>query len=208
MKLPVSLLASLLAAAGSAWAVNEDPVISEATAFAAYALSVPEDGVSWIRSNVEYPECLQPEFSIYTQPNRLGRFVLSVHCSNGAKRYLRGRLISEGSIVTLRRPMQRGSVIGKEDLTGGDKARSFMGMSVRRSLPAGHALTERDVEAPTVLKRGAEVDVSVMGQGFRILKKGTLLQDAGVGERVPVRISRRETVYVVVQPDGSTIFSP
>ncbi len=110
---------------------------------------------------------------------------------------------SPAHVLVVARTMRRGDVLTSEDLEWTDPAGTaqgaaartrfpvtrpadVVGKAVRRNLPAGAALSELDLEAPDLVRKGSPVTLVYLGRGLRLTVDGSAQNDAALGEKVRV----------------------
>ncbi|MEM7409221.1 MAG: flagellar basal body P-ring formation chaperone FlgA [Myxococcota bacterium] len=109
------------------------------------------------------------------------------------------RVKAPRSIVVARHRLARGAVVRAEDLVTEQHSEGRLasdvlqdpqfavGMRLRRSVPAKHALRERDVEIAPVVQRGQPVKLVLESGRLRLDTTGRALEDGRPGEWIRVR---------------------
>ncbi len=78
-----------------------------------------------------------------------------------------------------------------------------LGRMLTATVPVGTVLQGGQLRVPYVVKMNQPVRLQAKGDGFVIGSDGTALGNAGVGERVNVRVGNGKVVAGVVEQDGS-----
>jgi len=130
-----------------------------------------------------------------------GKLSVGLRCS-GKKPwtvYIPAQIKNFAHIVTAAHSLQRGKqitdsdlMITKQDISqvrGGyfTQNKNVIGKILKRSLTAGQAFSVRNLKSPLLVRRGDEVVILASVGGIQVRVKGNALQDAALGERVPVR---------------------
>ena len=116
-------------------------------------------------------------------------------------------------VVVSARPLRHGKVIDRTDLemlevpavgAGGAiyEFEDVLGRVMKRSVSKHIILKSNLLRKPYVIERGDEVSVLIEGDGFTVETKGRAQQPASVGEKVMVRIKRRQMVRGTASEDG------
>ena len=158
-----------------------------------------------------------------------GRFTAMVNAvledGQPARRiYYSGRAIRTLQVPVLIHPVDRGSIIGIDDLgTKGIPLRSLnraplrraadvIGMAAKRNLRVGVALFKRDIEPPQIVNRNALVRIIFKTPGLALTTKGKALASGAMGDVIDIlnvrskriiqaRIIARDTVSPLVATD-------
>ncbi|MTI19271.1 flagellar basal body P-ring formation protein FlgA [Rhodobacteraceae bacterium RKSG542] len=116
--------------------------------------------------------------------------------------------------VALTRPLEKGSIIGTEDLQiievpmtkmRGRAPLSFAdahGMQLRRSMKANFALSSKDISQPTLVERGERVTVLYKSAGLQLTTIALARADGALGDLVEVTnpTSRKKLLAKVIGP--------
>ncbi|MDX1500247.1 MAG: flagellar basal body P-ring formation chaperone FlgA [Woeseiaceae bacterium] len=128
------------------------------------------------------------------------RTVVGVRCTGSRpwKVYVPVDVVVTAPVVTARRTLPRGHLIGVDDLAVVDRDVSRMqrgyfsepadvaGLRVRQQLIAGSVLTPAAVEADQVVRRGQSVTLVAVAGGVSISMAGTALTDGALNQRIRV----------------------
>lgn len=121
-----------------------------------------------------------------------GRFTLSGRGADGRPVYVAGRARKTQTQITAARLIERGSVIGADDLSpnGGSPATldAFIGKTARRPIAAGAALRLIDVAEAVLVKRGDTVAIEFRSPGIRLSRQGVARMNGVAGDRIDVDV--------------------
>jgi flagellar basal body P-ring formation protein FlgA len=110
-----------------------------------------------------------------------------------------GRLQKMITVPVLTRLVRRGEIVRAHDiaLRSMDRAQvpvnavierdDIVGQSARRTLPSGTPLRDGDLEAPTLVRRGALVTMEITTPMMRLTARGKALDNGTLGETVRIR---------------------
>ncbi len=113
--------------------------------------------------------------------------------------YARNFLLPQGKAVVATRDLLRGELVTaadvrleQQDLTrlhsGYLSARDLaVGKRVKRTVRQGRIIKPTQIVAPTLIKKGAEVTITVNSNRIQVRTKGEALSSGGPGERIRVR---------------------
>ena len=118
-----------------------------------------------------------------------GRFVRMTEVPVLANRIMRGEIISKSDIKWVNMPESRLSRTSIIDL---DK---LVGMSVKRAISAGKAISANDVRRPLLVSRGQLVTMTLTTPSMQLSSKGRALQAGSAGD--VIRISNSQTSTVI-----------
>ena len=145
-----------------------------------------------------------------------GRFVVRMK-SGGAIHGL-ARMVQ--SLPVLTRRMERGDLIDDSDITYAemtmtgargviDDASELVGKIARRPLAPGAPLRAHDIEAPTLVKKGAVVTLAYEIAGLRMTHQGVALKDGAAGDVITIRnIDSERTLKGVVADRNLVAVAP
>ncbi len=181
------------------------------------ALQSLKTEVRWAQPPVVLPQCphaLQMRWQGQSAPP--GKVSLEVACES--QRPWRRRLSLEVQVWApswvARRPLPAGQRLAADDfqivqkMTGqsprdlaGDPAQ-WAGQELVRALPQGAALKLNNLRSQTVIRKGMEVQIKMLGQGFEIMTSGTAMTDAARGGAFQVRIRDGKTLQAQAVGEG------
>lgn len=137
-----------------------------------------------------------------------GKLSIGLRCS-GKKPwtvYISAHIKRFADIITAAHPLPRGTQISASDLlsTRQDisklrsgyfiKNKNIIGKILKRSMSAGQVFSVKNVKPPLLVHRGDDVVILASVGGLQVRVKGKALQDAALGERVPVRNKQSKRV--------------
>jgi flagella basal body P-ring formation protein FlgA len=122
-------------------------------------------------------------------------------------------------VLTYARSLQVGEVVQPQDLVWGKAAAAphdapsdadaVIGLSAKRPLRAGAAVSARDVGRPQVIKVGEAVTVTFTSEGITLSLTGKALNAAAVGETLNVQnTSSKKTIQALVTGPGQAVVGP
>ena len=122
-------------------------------------------------------------------------------------------------VLTYARSLQAGEVLQPQDLVWGKAAAAphdapsdadaVIGLSAKRPLRAGAAVSARDVGRPQVIKVGEAVTVTFTSEGITLSLTGKALNGAAVGETLNVQnTSSKKTIQALVTGPGQAVVGP
>jgi flagella basal body P-ring formation protein FlgA len=195
------------------------PIPEELLAFAQQhpALEGRRSEVRWAQRPISLPPCQAPtRLRWLSQTPPPGRMSLEVSCNAGrpwqrqlmlevqvwtdywvAKRSLpAGHRLAQEDM----QPMQGLSGRLPQDLAGAPD--DWAGQELARNLGPGSALRLNNLRIRTVIRRGMEIQVKILGKGFEIMSSGVALSDAGAGSAFQVKIGDGKTLRALAVGDG------
>lgn len=217
--LVLALLASPPAAALSPGSPARPPLPQEWLAFAQQhpALQGQKSELRWAQRPVTLPDCPAPTQLRWLGQNAPpGPVTLEVSCASGrpwkrqlaldvqlwvdhwvAKRALpAGHRLAQDDFQPAQAPLGRQA----RDLAGppGD----WVGQELARPLAAGAALRLNILRVQTVIRRGMDIQVKILGKGFEIMSSGVALSDAMLGASFQVRVKDGKTFQALAVAEG------
>jgi flagella basal body P-ring formation protein FlgA len=132
-----------------------------------------------------------------------------------------GAVASRGNVevLTYARSLSAGEIVQPTDLVWGKAAVApsdapsdadvVIGLSARRPLRAGAAVSARDVSAPQVIKAGELVVVNYQDGGISVSLQGKAMAAAGLGETVSVQnTTSKKIIQAVASGPGEAVVGP
>ena len=132
-----------------------------------------------------------------------------------------GALASRGNVevLTYARSLSAGEIVQPTDLVWGKAAVApsdapsdadvVIGLSARRPLRAGAAVSARDVSAPQVIKAGELVVVNYQDGGISVSLQGKAMAAAGLGETVSVQnTTSKKIIQAIASGPGEAVVGP
>lgn len=162
----------------------ENPVYDDKTGRASAILAVQTDGADVTRHRLES--------YIYT--------VMDIPVLN--RRIRRGEKIDAGDVIW---KSLRKDTVGRNIVLDRD---AVVGQAARRYLQVGQALSQSDLEPPTVIRKGSLVTVMFRARGLRLTAKARASEDGAVNETIRVVNLRSNRSIDVVVHGPSTVIIP
>lgn len=132
-----------------------------------------------------------------------------------------GRAGATAEVLTYSRSLAAGDIVQPEDVAwttvqahlaqGGAPrdAAEVIGLSARRALRAGAAVSARDLSSPQVIARNDAVQVAYVVGGVRLTVTGRALRNAALGEPVAIlNASSGRTIDAVASGPGQAVAGP
>lgn len=168
-----------------------------------------EISVGHLDRRLQLTECTIPPTAFLSPGSKLqGKLSVGLRCA-GEKPwtvYIPAHINSFATVVTAARPLPRGTQLTEADLMtvrqdisrlrGGyfTKGKNLVGKIVKRPISTGQAFTVTNVQPPLLVRRGEEVVILASVGGLQVRVKGKALDDATLGERVPVRNNQSQRI--------------
>lgn len=120
--------------------------------------------------------------------------------------------------IVAARLLRRGEILGVADVRLAAIARNqqsqglrdiqqVLGKMINATVPAGTVLQGEQLRAPYVVKMNQPVRLLARGEGFAVGSDAIALGNAGVGERVNVRVGSGKVVSALVEDDATVSVS-
>lgn len=132
-----------------------------------------------------------------------------------------GKAIETARIPVLSRDIQRGETIGVADIEMIEIPRQRLtndtlfdpgrinGMAARRALSPGRPLSDRDIEAPKLVRRNTLVTIIFSAPGMVMTARGRSLDDGALGDTVKVmNVRSNRIIEGTVQSNGEVAVIP
>lgn len=168
--------------------------------------------------------CTQP---LQVQTNRLsvpqgGRLTVQVACQGDApwRIFVPVKIMTPVTVLSLARPLAPGAQITAQDLStqvvnANSQTIAYLtnpvqviGQVVMRPMQAGQILTQQDLNAAQIIKRGDRVTLIAGGDGVSVSAEGIAQGSAGAGQRVMVKNSRSGAQVEGIARDAHTVVIP
>jgi len=154
------------------------------------------------------------------QGRRAGNITVGIRCTddNPWSIYVPVKVNYYEEIVVANRPLQRGSIIAREDLRLEKKNLSFhtsnyftdldkvVGRELVHSLQMGYAISDRDLKLPVIIKRGQKVTLLARTDSYEVRMEGKAMTDGVAGQRIKVRNNRSQRVVEGVVKSSKIIY--
>jgi len=142
----------------------------------------------------------------------VGRLNVKVECNGSIpwSKYVPVTVRIFDEAVTSTRPLARGDILTSGDIettlvdlstlrqTYIQKPDMAIGMELKRALPAGAAVTQETLTAPTLVNRGDMIVMSAKTGSVEIRQQGIAMQDGELGSQISVRNAHSEVVVRAV----------
>jgi flagella basal body P-ring formation protein FlgA len=168
--------------------------------------------------------CNQP---LHVQTNRLGvpqggRLTVKVACLGDApwRIFVPVKIMTPVTVLSLARPLAPGAQITAQDLStqvvnANNQTSAYLtqpadaiGQVVTRPMQAGQILTQQDLNAAQIIKRGDRVTLVAGGDGVSVSAEGIAQGSAGAGQRLMVKNSRSGAQVEGIVRDAHTVVIP
>ncbi len=165
--------------------------------------------------------CQKPLKAWYPgQGRRAGNVTVGIRCAdqNPWSIYIPVRVNYYEEVVVADRPLQRGTIISREDLRLERKNISFhaanyftdpaevIGKQLVHSLQLGHAISDRNLKFPVIIKRGQQVTLLARADSYEVRMAGMAMMDGVAGQRIKVRNSRSKRIIEGVVKSSKIIY--
>lgn len=167
------------------------------------------------RQKAQMPACPQALVAAWPAGSSAPRAAVEVSCQDlGWSLRLPVQASELPVAVVTTRLIRRGEVLGAADVKLAPIARNqqsqglrdlqqVLGKMIDATVPAGALLQGGQLRAPYVVKMNQPVRLLARGEGFAVGSDAIALGNAGVGERVNVRVGSGKVVSAVVEEDGT-----
>ncbi len=215
------LLWMLLAFAGSPASGSGTPVAVPASVrnfvLGHPALQSLKSEIRWAQPPVVLPVCPQALQTRWLGQNTPpGKVSLEVACESDRpwRRRLTVEVQVQAQYWVARRSLPAGYRISADDfqfvqnMTGqspqdlANDPADWTGQELVRALPQGAALKLNNLRSQTVIRKGMEVQIKMMGKGFEIMTSGTAVTDAVRGAAFQVKIRDGKTLQAQAVGEG------
>ncbi|WP_251978184.1 flagellar basal body P-ring formation chaperone FlgA [Salinicola avicenniae] len=217
--LPLPTIAHAAAGNSSASEASaEDPVTTSVRHFLQAQTSSLGDHVTIevSPSTADLGECASPEPFLPRPGVPQGRVVVGVRCADGdGSRYLRAEISAMIRHLVAKQAVAPGEIVDSStlDWQTSDISRlrrgyltsmeGVAGQVATRRIPQGATLTDAMVRKPWMVKRGDTVQLSVIGQGFRISRRVEALENGSMGSTIRLRTGDNRILQgTVTGPDS------
>lgn len=140
------------------------------------------------------------------------RVTLKLECSGTPRwtRHVRAQINHQGQTTALNVSVPKGtrfqtSLVQPQPNGSLPDLNQFEGRVARRDLRMGSELRLNDWEPITVIRKGMRVSVTLVGPGFQIETEGDALGDAGLNDKVQVKLSNGTRVDGIVVGESRVI---
>ncbi|MDX1561841.1 MAG: flagellar basal body P-ring formation chaperone FlgA [Gammaproteobacteria bacterium] len=169
-----------------------------------------------LRDDLKLPRCDRALHAIASQPIKNGRGVIDVSCTGTSawRIHVPVRAVHEVQVVVAQRPIAASMPIGADDVALEWQASSSLpfdyspsldevvGLTVRRTVPAGTVITRGTLKRHRLITRGAIVRLTTALGPVSVSHQGTALEDGAPGQRIQVMTSAGRVVEGIVLISG------
>jgi len=167
------------------------------------------------RQKTQMPACPQALVAAWPAGSSAPRNAVEVSCQDlGWSLRLPVQASELPVAVVATRLLRRGEVLTAADVRLAPIARNqqaqglrdlqqVLGKMIEATVPAGALLQGAQLRVPYVVKMNQPVRLLARGEGFAVGSDAIALGNAGVGERVNVRVGSGKVVSAVVEDDGT-----
>lgn len=169
-----------------------------------------------IDERLRLPACTRPLDSRLEREVRNGQGTVAVACTGTQpwKLFVPVRVVEQVSVVVARHVLAAGAVLSADDLDARTQASTSLpldylsdpaqaiGLTVRRTVPAGTLLAGAALEAPEIIARGALVTLVSGGGPVQVKSEGVALEGARLKGRIRVKTPSGRIVEGVVEASG------
>lgn len=148
--------------------------------------------------------------------------LVSAEAAPESRAEVRGRFQQVVTLPVLKSPLRLGDVISENDIEYVDtraadvtpamivNANNLIGRTPRRGLPAMKPITASDVRAPTVIKKGDLVLMSLKSSVLSLTTQGRAMEDGSTGDAIRVmNLTSKQVVSATIDgPQAVTVPAP
>jgi flagella basal body P-ring formation protein FlgA len=169
-----------------------------------------------IDDRLKLPACARDLDARLEREVRNGQGMVAVACTGAEpwRLFVPVRVVEQVSVVVARHALSAGAVLSADDLEARTQASTALpldylsdpaqaiGLTVRRTIPAGTLLVGAALEAPELVERGALVTLVSGGGSVHVKSEGVALEAARRNGRVRVKTASGRIVEGVVEASG------
>ena len=195
-----------------------DSIKAAAVAATRASINKPDASIeaAAIDGRLRLAACTAPLDGRLEREVRNGQGTVAIACTGTSpwRLFVPVRVVEQVSVVVARHPLAAGAVLSADDLEAHTQASTSLpldylsdpaqaiGLTVRRTVPAGTVLAGAALESPEVIERGALVTL-VSGSGaVRVKSEGVALEGARLKGRIRVKTASGRIVEGVVEASG------
>jgi flagella basal body P-ring formation protein FlgA len=183
--------------------------------------SIGEGSAATVETNavderLKLPACSAPLDAQLQSALVKGQGTVAVSCPGAGpwRLFVPVRVVEQVSVVVARRNLRAGEVLTADDLEARTQASTSLpydylsdlahavGLTVRRTVPAGTVLVPAALDYPELVERGALVTLVAGNGAVRVRSQGVAMGAARLNQRVRVRSQSGRIVEGVVQASG------
>jgi flagella basal body P-ring formation protein FlgA len=195
-----------------------DEIKAAAVAATRASINKPDASVeaAAIDERLRLVACTGPLDAQVEREVRNGQGTVAIACTGTApwRLFVRVRVVEQVSVVVARHALAAGAVLAAEDLETHTQASTSLpldylsdpaqaiGLTVRRTVPAGTLLAGAALESPELIERGALVTLVAGSGSVRVKSEGVALEGARLKGRIRVKTTSGRIVEGVVEASG------
>jgi flagellar basal body P-ring formation protein FlgA len=216
-----ALVGILTLGAGALTAEDVDarwqPIETIAAAAREAAIAAGADGVEAVAidERLKMNRCAGPLDAKVERPIARGGGTIAVSCSAPAWRlFVPVRAVNDVTVLVLARNVQPGEVLTADDVTLAPRSSASLpydylsdgaqavGLTMRRTQPAGAVITAAALEAPEVVRRGELVTLTSGRGPIAVKSEGIALEPARLKQRIKVRSASGRVIEGTAEGPG------
>jgi flagella basal body P-ring formation protein FlgA len=169
-----------------------------------------------VDERLKLPRCSQALHAELQNPLRSGRGTVAVSCAGATpwRLYVPVRAVQQIEVLITRRSVQAGTILSAEDFVATPRpstalpleyltdAQQAVGLTVRRTIPAGTVLAPGVLDFPQLVERGSLVTLISSGGPVFVKSEGVALEPGRLKQRIRVRSQSGRVVEGMVQAQG------
>lgn len=195
-----------------------DDIKAAAVAATRASINKPDASIeaAAIDERLRLAACTGPLDARLEREVRAGQGTVAIACTGTApwRLFVRVRVVEQVGVVVARHALAAGAVLSADDLETHTQASTSLpldylsdpaqaiGLTVRRTIPAGTLLAGAALESPEVIERGALVTLVAGSGGVRVRSEGVALEGARLKGRIRVKTPSGRIVEGVVEASG------
>ncbi len=158
--------------------------------------------------------CSQLEAFLPAGASLLGKTSVGVRCTekNGWSLFMSATITSTMNMLISSKPLQQGQVISSGDfnIQSGEISQpgivtdeaQVVGKVIKFSIGAGQLLKQDMFRAPFVVTQGQSVQLTAVGDGFKLRSEGIAMNNAAAGQAAQVKVPSGQIISGIAQTNG------
>jgi flagella basal body P-ring formation protein FlgA len=169
-----------------------------------------------VDERLKLPRCSESLHAELQNPLRSGRGTVAVSCTAATpwRLYVPVRAVQQIEVLVTRRSVQAGEILSGEDFAATQRpstalpleyltdAAQAVGLTVRRTIPAGTVLAPGVLDFPQLVDRGSLVTLISSGGPVFVKSEGVALEPGRLKQRVRVRSQSGRVIEGTVEARG------
>jgi flagella basal body P-ring formation protein FlgA len=169
-----------------------------------------------VDERLKLPRCAEPLHAELQNPLRSGRGTVAVSCAGATpwRLYVPVRAVQQIEVLITRRSVQAGAILSADDFAATPRPSTALpleyltdpqqaiGLTVRRTVPAGTVLAPGVLEFPQLVERGSLVTLISSGGPVYVKSEGVALEPGRLKQRIRVRSQSGRIIEGTVQGQG------